>query len=152
MYPGWRMMAIMGAVFLAGVQIVEAGIDAHYEYFSCDAIDSPTSDYQFIMERASHDLIEHTGPDNYDHCDKIDLGLTLGYGRAMCRKGMSYGDCNICLYVANNYRIRDCKFSKGSRVKLTDCYMRLEDYEFDDRFDAIMGARGKAAISRGIAL
>ncbi|KAI4343215.1 hypothetical protein MLD38_027744 [Melastoma candidum] len=54
------------------------------------------------------------------------------YGVAACNGQISQDDCNDCLEYANNMIFTSCGFGDGAQLRLADCRLRFEHYQFPD--------------------
>ncbi|KAI4331526.1 hypothetical protein MLD38_029711 [Melastoma candidum] len=56
------------------------------------------------------------------------------YGHGACNGGLSPLNCTVCLLNAMRDMVSACIHSIGPRLKLVDCRVRYEDYQFDPNY------------------
>lgn len=75
-------------------------------------------------------LLDKTANNRYSYEWDEPVGDDHSWGSAACNGVISNHDCVECLRVAKDFLIQSCPFRVGAHIKLTDCRLRYEPYEF----------------------
>lgn len=116
----WERMLIVvtSVVLFLGSKTIRGEVDVGVVYRVCGEQDVPDGDGQDLIDRVSYDLVHHSAQEGFNHYAKVEWGYLNVFGRAVCHRAISFLDCTTCLNVADNHRISDCKFTRGSQIML----------------------------------
>lgn len=104
-------------------------VDTVERYHLCglDSVSSESPDERHILDLRSY-LVRDTPNNGFNSKLKFE-GY---YGQAACNLEISRPECDACLINANSQLFQKCEDTIGGQIKLGDCRLRFEHYEFPE--------------------
>ncbi|KAI4324580.1 hypothetical protein MLD38_030055 [Melastoma candidum] len=88
------------------------------------------SDVELLILYMLDDLRENTTSHGYNYEVDKTMGKYHYWGNGACNGRLENVDCDQCIIACSNLLRNSCTLSPGAHVKLRDCRLRYEPYEF----------------------
>ncbi|KAL2630402.1 hypothetical protein R1flu_015088 [Riccia fluitans] len=123
------LMLALGASFSSAQNTFE-------ESAICNGDAVTDSETQTAIGDAIAEAVEHTSDPGYHHKAFKSYDRSAAYAIGACNGALSKSQCDTCMSVAkfklNSYcREPSYVYKKGGQIKLVDCRLRYEIYDFE---------------------
>ncbi|KAL2630399.1 hypothetical protein R1flu_015085 [Riccia fluitans] len=123
------LMLALGAGFSSAQNTLEVST-------ICNGSPVPDAESQQAVTDAIRDAVKHTSDPGYYYKAFKSYSQRPGYAVGACNGALSKSECDTCMSMADFKLDLYCRepssiYKKGGQIKLVDCRLRFELYDFN---------------------